>query len=77
MRPIKNEVIVIDYASFGPSQAWEADEWECPECKHQIIVGFAQRPFASPEYTDMKALIAKTPPDLLRHNREMTEAQQS
>jgi DNA-directed RNA polymerase subunit RPC12/RpoP len=75
MRPVKNEVVVIDYASYGPYTAWEADEWECPECKYRIITGFANEPYARHDDTDMDALIRRTPVDLLRHNHELTEAQ--
>ena len=44
MRPARNGVTVLDYAGFGPYQTWEADEWECPTCKHRIVVGFGNAP---------------------------------
>lgn len=43
--PSENGVILVEYASFGPYKAWEADEWKCPRCGHEIVAGFATNPF--------------------------------
>ena len=41
----KNGVIVHAHAKIGYYYSIETDKWKCPECGHEIIVGFAQRPF--------------------------------
>lgn len=36
----KNEVLINDPAARGfDATYWYADMWECPGCKHQVIVG--------------------------------------
>ena len=36
----KNAVLINDPAARGfPATYWYADMWECPGCKHQVIVG--------------------------------------
>ena len=36
----KNEVLINDPAVGGfDATYWYADRWECPGCKHQVIVG--------------------------------------
>lgn len=43
MRCRKNEVYVIEMATFGPAAIWYADLWECEACKREIVTGFGQR----------------------------------
>lgn len=31
-------------AGWRPYKLWSSDLWECPDCKHQIIVGHCQQP---------------------------------
>ncbi len=45
-RCVKNEVVVVDHADGEEAQAWFADKWGCPTCGHEIVIGFAQGPFA-------------------------------
>jgi hypothetical protein len=40
LRPIKNGVVVVEYANNGPYKLWNADEWGCPECEIKIVAGF-------------------------------------
>ena len=43
----KNGVIVkIMMADGKPYQLWNADVWICPGCGHDLLGGFAERPFA-------------------------------
>lgn len=44
MRCKKNEVRVIEVASFGPAAIWSADLWACPACGDEMIAGFAMHP---------------------------------
>lgn len=44
MRCKKNEVYVIEMATFGPAAIWSADLWACPECDERMIAGFALVP---------------------------------
>jgi len=44
MRPKMNGVGVLDMASFGPCNLWDADLWECPKCELQIVAGFGSNP---------------------------------
>ncbi len=71
MRPFKNGVQVIDYASYGAYQIWEADEWACPGCDNKIVIGFGQEPFCrnfSPDFPSvLKEVLGSK---LVRHNRE-------
>ena len=47
MHPERNGVGVLDMASFGPCDLWDADLWECPKCGHQIVSGFGANPVSS------------------------------
>lgn len=31
---------------WSPYKLWIGDMWECPECHHQIVVGFAGQPIS-------------------------------
>ncbi len=44
MRCKKNEVKVIEMATFGPAAIWSADLWACPLCNERIITGFGVKP---------------------------------
>ena len=46
MRPETNGVGVLDMASFGPYKIWDADKWQCPGCKYEIVVGFGSQALA-------------------------------
>ena len=48
-RPTSNEVNVLDTAGPDqlPYQLWAADEWTCPACGFQIVVGFGDYPLAA------------------------------
>jgi hypothetical protein len=46
LRPEKNEVGCLDFASFGPYQLWDSDLWKCPKCGHEILTGFGQNPIS-------------------------------
>lgn len=44
MRCKKNEVYVIEVATFGPAAIWSADLWACPVCGEEMIAGFGLKP---------------------------------
>jgi len=46
MHPERNGVGVLDMADYGPVNLWDADLWECPKCRHQIVSGFGGNPIA-------------------------------
>jgi len=46
MTPEKNGVGLLDMASFGPYQLWDADLWKCPACDYEIVVGFGANAIA-------------------------------
>jgi len=46
MRCKKNEVYVIEVATFGPAAIWSADLWACPTCNERMIAGFGLNPIA-------------------------------
>jgi hypothetical protein len=46
MYPKMNGVGVLDYASYGPYQIWDADLWACRECGAEVVVGFGHGPVA-------------------------------
>lgn len=45
LRPEQNGITVNAYAAHGPYYQIDADLYACPECKVEIIVGFADQPF--------------------------------
>jgi hypothetical protein len=46
-RPVRNDVYVIDLDAGGQeSQIWNADLWQCPRCKAEIVSGFGALPMA-------------------------------
>ena len=62
MRPIKNSITVEELLEDGqPYKLWDADMWECPECRARVIAGFGQRPIAEhyqPTYAEQRARLA-------------------
>lgn len=48
LRPLENGIAVIDMAwqSPKPAAVIQADLYECPGCKAQIVSGFAEQPLA-------------------------------
>ena len=41
LRPRKNDIYVLTERGDGlPYQVWNADLWECPDCGHQVILGY-------------------------------------
>jgi len=47
LRPRKNEIIVEETFEDGrPYRVWAADLWECPDCGHQLILGYGKEPLA-------------------------------
>jgi DNA-directed RNA polymerase subunit RPC12/RpoP len=70
-RPVKNGVVVVEYASYGPVSLTEADEFECPKCGHKIIVGFGRNPFRNHYEPGFQEVLDKHEADgLIRVNRE-------
>jgi len=44
LRPRKNEITVLETFEDGrPYKIWAADLWECPDCGHQIVLGYGQQ----------------------------------
>jgi hypothetical protein len=35
-----------DPDNWKPYKLWAGDQWECPSCEAQIVVGFGQRPIS-------------------------------
>lgn len=47
MRPKQNSVTVEELFEDGsPYKLWDADLWECPNCKAEVITGFGRGPIA-------------------------------
>ena len=47
IRPRENGIYVLETYDdginpFGPYKVWLADLWECPDCGHQVILGYGQ-----------------------------------
>ncbi len=41
LRPRKNEIVVLETDDrHKPYKIWLADLWECPDCSHQVILGY-------------------------------------
>jgi len=41
LRPRKNEIVVLETDDkHRPYKIWLADLWECPDCGHQVILGY-------------------------------------
>jgi len=72
LRPIKNGVQVVEHSVNGPYKIWDADEWECPECRARIVMGFGANPLAAHYEDHFKRLLSRIPAELLRHGFEST-----
>lgn len=48
LRPTNNDAMVVDHAYDPPQpyKIWCADEWTCPKCGYQIVIGFGDSPIA-------------------------------
>lgn len=48
LKPEHNGVIVAEMMQNNTKiyKLWGADLWKCPECGLEVVLGFAQRPFA-------------------------------
>ena len=50
LRPRKNNVCVLTTTDLEkpdtPYQLWQADLWECPDCGHQVLLGFGKEAWA-------------------------------
>ncbi len=48
LRPEHNGVIVAEMMQDNTKiyKLWEADLWKCPKCGIEMVLGFAQQPFA-------------------------------
>lgn len=57
MKPEKNGVYFIEYASFGPYCIWHTDRYECPKCGQKVLSGFGVTPIYHHEAT-FKPLMA-------------------
>lgn len=42
--------------AWTPYKLWRADLWECPDCGHEIVVGFARQPWSEHFEPDFKEL---------------------
>lgn len=65
MRPKKNEVYILEMASFGPYKLWMADLWGCHSCGSELIAGFAQNPLIehyNPKFAEVLANIRSRRP---------------
>ena len=72
MRPVKNDIVVVDYAWEPPQpyQLWAADEWGCPKCGHTIIRGFGNAPYIRHFEDGFKEAFSRILPPLRRNNFE-------
>lgn len=58
MQLLKVGVVVEEHMADGSGyKIWGADLWECPKCKHQCVLGFADRPIVhhfDPSYAEFQ-----------------------
>jgi len=75
MRPVNNDIVVVDYAWEPPQpcQLWCADEWGCPKCGHKIIRGFGDAPYIRHFEDGFKEATDRIPSHLRRDNFEYGE----
>ena len=57
MRPEKNGVGLLDMASYGPYEIYDADLWKCPKCGMTVIGGFALGPISAHYKADFKKIV--------------------
>jgi hypothetical protein len=53
---------------WQPYKLWVADLWECPECAHQIVVGFGHGPVREHHEEDFEAVVIACSGDRLQVN---------
>lgn len=51
--------------AWSPYKLWVADLWECPDCGHELIVGWASAPVSEHYKPEFKAEIMARRPVLL------------
>jgi len=52
LHPRQNSIIVLEtMEDHRPYKIWQADLWECPDCQHQVILGYGVHP-VSEHYMD-------------------------
>ena len=44
MRVKRNGVVAVVMAEYGPIELRRGDKWWCPECGHDLLIGFAEKP---------------------------------
>lgn len=74
LKPVSNDTLVIETASFGPYKVWNADVWQCPVCGREIIAGFASEPILE-HYEDgfvEKLDIAKAQSKRVEYDHELS-----
>jgi len=58
MWPETNGVGLLDLNDNGrPYELWDADLWQCPSCKFQVVGGFAYNPISvhyQPDFAKMR-----------------------
>lgn len=61
LRPETNGVKVVEMFQDPPQpyQIWDADLWKCPKCGLEVVLGFANMPFAVHYEDDLVAIIAR------------------
>ena len=59
LRCKKNEVYVIEHASFGPYKLWMADLWNCAGCGAEMVLGFGANPIREHFQPDFQGYIAE------------------
>ncbi len=69
MKPRTNGIIVEErmpthrpdptQTDWGPYKLWEADLWQCPRCKQQIIMGWGRQAFAEHHEDDYSDKVNK------------------
>lgn len=55
-KPATNGVVVIETALMDkerrPYKIWNADLYKCPDCNHEIVSGFANKPMREDHYAE-------------------------
>lgn len=61
LKPVDNDTVVIETASFGPYKVWNADTLKCPKCGIEIVAGFGQKPIREDHFApDFQEWLEKT-----------------
>jgi len=56
MRLKKIGILVKETGNSEGNQVWSSDMWECPKCKHQVLLGFGQEPLTVYSQTNTEDL---------------------